>query len=116
MPIQSEPVSPPPITITSLSVALISSPRSLIPSTRLLFWPKKSMACTTPFKLEPSIGKFLLMVAPPVNTTASKSSLSTSALISTPIWTPHEKVIPSSFNTSNRLSITFFSILKSGIP
>ena len=46
----------------------------------------------------------------------SKSDSKVSALMSFPISTLHLKKIPSASRISRRLSIIFFSILKSGIP
>ena len=116
VPIQSDPVSPPPITMTSLPVAFISSPKSLIPSTRLLFCLRKSIACTTPLRSAPFVGSPLLMVAPPERTKASNSFFNSSAVTSTPTLIPVLKTMPSASKTSSLLSITCFSILKSGMP
>ena len=70
----------------------------------------------TPSKLAPGIGISLLTVAPVAMTTASKSFSNWLALISFPISILHLNIIPSAFKISSLLSITLFSILKSGIP
>ena len=116
VPIQSDPVSPPPITITFLFLAEIKSPNSLKPSTYSLFNFKKSIACTTPFRSEPFIGSVRLAAAPPHNKITSKSDFKESTEISTPIFVFVLNNIPSSLRIEIRLSIIFFSNLKSGIP
>src|SRR5690606_41251083 len=72
VPTQSEPVSPPPITMTFLPWACKSAVVCAVPSTTWLFLFKNSIACTTPFASPPGIGRPLLLVAPPQSTTASK--------------------------------------------
>ena len=73
------------------------------------------MACTTPGRSAPGMGNLLRMVAPPQSTTASKaSSVETGMFL--PTSTPILNCMPSSSKIAKRLSMTFFSILKSGIP
>ena len=115
VPIQSEPVSPPPITTTFLLAAWSELSISVSPSTQRLLLGKKSIACTTPGKSDPGIGSLLRMVAPPQSTTAS-NAFSSSTGIFFPTSTPILNWIPSSSKIVKRRSITFFSILKSGIP
>ena len=71
VPMQSEPVSPPPITITFLFLAKNLVFRSCCPSTALLLWGKKSIACSTPLSSEPGMGSSLLIEAPVQMTIAS---------------------------------------------
>ena len=118
VPIQSEPVSPPPITTTFLLVASISLVVVGTPSLETLLFccGKNSIAKWTPSKSLPSTGKSLGCSEPPERTIASYSSSKSSIEISTPILIPYLKIVPSPSSWLMRLSITCFSILKSGIP
>ena len=75
VPTQSEPVSPPPITMTCLPLAL-SVPRgaaraSSSPATRLFCCTRKSMAKWTPESSRPGTSRSRGHSAPPVSATAS---------------------------------------------
>ena len=75
VPMQSEPVSPPPITTTCLPLA-VSVPfgaalASGSPATRLFCWVRKSMAKWMPSSSRPSTGRSRGASAPPDSTTAS---------------------------------------------
>ena len=116
VPIQSDPVSPPPITITFLFLALSSSTSlKFSPITWFCFF-KKCIAWTTPLSSWPGIGKLLITVAPPHNKTTSLSFFNFLIGISIPTSTLVLNLIPSRLKISTLLSIIDFSSLKSGIP
>ena len=72
VPMQSEPVSPPPMTTTCLPVARIGSPSSAFsPLTRRFCCGRKSMAKWMPLSSRPGTGRSRGASAPPVSTTAS---------------------------------------------
>ncbi len=117
VPTQSEPVSPPPITMTSLPVARMSVPSGIAsPATRWLDWVRNVIANSTPDASRPGIGRSRGFVEPPARTTASNSASSCAAGWSTPTWTPVRNVTPSVVISSMRRSRTGFDSLKSGIP
>ena len=75
VPMQSEPVSPPPMTTTCLPAARIGSATSVFsPETRRFCCGRKSMAKWMPSRSRPSIGRSRGFSAPPESSTASKSS------------------------------------------
>ena len=72
VPMQSEPVSPPPITTTFLPVARIGSTGPCAsPLTRRFCCGRKSIAKWMPFSSRPGIGRSRAFSAPPVSATAS---------------------------------------------
>ena len=77
VPMQSEPVSPPPMTTTCLPSARIgSAPSAASPLTRRFCCGRKSMAKWTPLSSRPGTGRSRGFSAPPVSTTASWSARS----------------------------------------
>ena len=117
VPTQSEPVSPPPITMTLLSFAVILSLSGTdTPEfTRFCCWRSSSAKCT-PFSSRPSTGRSLGCSAPIQRHTASKSLSRASAVTSTPAFMPVLNSTPSSCISFMRRSITFLLSLKSGMP
>ena len=80
VPTQSEPVSPPPMTTTSLPVArMASASGTASPATRRLAWRRKSMASSTPGSSRPGMGRSRGIVEPPASTTASNWAISCAA-------------------------------------
>ena len=73
VPMQSEPVSPPPITTTCLPVARIGSAPGTCgsPETRRFCCGRKSIAKWMPLSSRPGIGRSRPFSAPPASTTAS---------------------------------------------
>ena len=87
VPMQSEPVSPPPMTTTFLPVARMAASSGMSsPATRRFCWGRNSMAKCTPWRSRPGTGRSRGFSDPPVRATASKSSSSSAALMSTPTW------------------------------
>ena len=128
VPTQSEPVSPPPMTMTFLPSARSWS-FSLSPALTLFCKGKNSIAKWMPLNSRPGTGKSRDCSAPPVSSTASKSFCSCATDIASfaqlitlesfghsPTITPVRMVTPSACICSTRRSICDFSILKSGIP
>ena len=128
VPTQSEPVSPPPITMTCLPSAR-SWPLSLSPALTLFCCGRNSIAKWMPASSRPGTGRSRDCSAPPVSSTASKSFCNCSGLIvslaqlvtllssgSAPTITPVRKVTPSACICATRRSMCDFSILKSGMP
>ncbi len=132
VPTQSEPVSPPPITITCLPSARNWS-LTLSPALTLFCWGRNSIAKCTPAKSRPGTGRSRDCSAPHVSSTASKSFCSCSGVMVSlaqlmtfeslpsgswvlPTMTPVRKVTPSACICATRRSMWTFSILKSGMP
>ncbi len=121
VPMQSEPVSPPPITTTCLPFAVIV-PRPAVarasssPAPRLFCWVRKSIAKCTPSSSRPGTSRSRGHSAPPVSATASKSRSSEAIGSVAPISMPVRKPTPSAVICAMRRSIRCFSILKSGMP
>ncbi len=120
VPTQSLPVSPPPITITCLPVA-VSEPRgaartSSSPALRLFCWVRNSIASRTPLSSDPGMSSMRASSAPPASTTASKFSCSAWKLTSTPTSLEVRNWTPSASICTARRFIRCFSILKSGMP
>ena len=126
VPTQSLPVSPPPITTTFLFLAEIKCSAMLLsisffargstPATILFCCFRKCMAKCIPFNSLPGMVRSLGTVDPPAKTIALYSLSRSLRLMLIPTLALHLKVMPSFSITSIRLSITFFSSLKSGIP
>jgi hypothetical protein len=77
VPMQSEPVSPPPMTTTCFAVARIGSATSVFsPETRRFCCGRKSMAKWMPLRSRPSMARSRGFSAPPDRSTASYSSTS----------------------------------------
>ena len=117
VPTQSFPVSPPPITITFLSLADIYFPSPKLESSRLFVVDfKKSTAKYIPLASLPGALISLGFEAPHARITASYSSISFLALIFSPIFASVTNSTPSSLITSSFLSIICFSSFILGIP
>ncbi|SKW77966.1 Uncharacterised protein [Mycobacteroides abscessus subsp. abscessus] len=69
-----------------------------------------------PSSSRPGTGRSRQAVAPPARTTASNLARSSSAVMSTPTFTPASKTVPSARICSRRRSMWRFSILNSGMP
>ena len=115
VPMQSAPVSPPPMTMTSLPVA-VTCPTTLCPNATRFAGGRKSMACMTPSSSRPGTGRSRGTVAPMATTTASNRLRRSEPVRSLPISTPVRKRVPSDFIWAMRRSSTAFSILNSGMP
>ena len=80
VPMQSDPVSPPPITTTCLPLALIvpngAAIASSSPAPRLFCWVRKSIAKWMPSRSRPVTSRLRGHSAPPASTTASNSASS----------------------------------------
>ena len=74
------------------------------------------MAWWMPACSRPGMGRSRATVEPIDSTTASKRSSSSSPVMSTPMFTPALKTVPSSRICFSRRSRTDFSILNSGMP
>ena len=120
VPMQSDPVSPPPTTTTCLPLALIvpsgAATASSSPAPRLFCWVRKSIAKWMPSSSRPVTSRLRGHSAPPVSTTASKSASNWSIETSLPTSVLTRNVTPSAAIWSMRRSIRCFSILKSGMP
>ena len=82
---QSEPVSPPPMTTTCLPPARIGSASAAgSPEMRRFCCGRNSMAKCTPLSSRPGTGRSRPFSAPPVSTTASCSATSFAASTLTP--------------------------------
>ena len=114
---QSVPVSPPPITITSLCRAE-TQPTSRISSSSMLRVSddRKSTAKWMPANSRPSTRMSRGRVAPPHRTTASKSVRSWLAGRSLPTSVPVTKVTPSAVMRSARRSTMRLSSFMLGMP
>ena len=131
VPTQSLPVSPPPMTMTCLPLALMAS-FSLSPALARFCCGNSSMAKCTPSSSRPGTGRSRDCSAPPVSSTASKSCVSCAAdtvsfarLVTLapgpspgmpPTSTPVRIVTPSACICSTRRSMCALSSLKSGMP
>ena len=113
---QSEPVSPPPMTMTCLSFAEITSSAPCTPWTHLVLALRKSMAKWIPWRSLPGTGRSRGFSEPPVSTTASNSSIRRVAGTSTPTWELVRNSTPSARIWAMRRSIRVLSSLKSGMP
>ena len=117
VPTQSLPVSPPPITITFLSLADMYLPSVRLESNKLLVVDvRKSTAKYIPLASLPGAFISLGLEAPQASTTASYSSISFLALIFSPAFAFVINSMPSFFITSSFLSIICFSNFILGIP
>ena len=117
VPMQSDPVSPPPITTTCFPAAEISSPSGIAsPAFRRFCCVRNSIAKWTPLRSLPGTGRSRAAVAPAARTIASKDRRRYAAETSTPALTPVSKTTPSARIWSSRRSMTHFSSLKSGMP
>ena len=117
VPTQSEPVSPPPITTTSLPVARSSpSAGTVSPATRRLAWVRKGIANSTPSASRPGSGRSRGFVEPPASTVASNSASNCAAGSVTPTCAPVRKATPSACIRATRRSTKRLASLKSGIP
>ncbi len=115
VPRQSAPVSPPPMTMTCLPLALIGE-STKSPSCTLLASGRYSIAWWMPLSSRPGTGRSRAVVAPAATTTASKRSRSCWPLMSSPALTPVRKRVPSARICSMRRLMWRFSILNSGMP
>jgi hypothetical protein len=123
VPMQSEPVSPPPITTTCLPLAASDAARcravSSSPATRLF-------CCGQEFHGEVNAGELAArdlagraaLSAPPARTTASKSveQLRRPSMVDADLDAGAERRRPRPPSARTRRSIRCFSILKSGMP
>mmetsp|Transcript_25909 Transcript_25909/g.86846 ORF Transcript_25909/g.86846 Transcript_25909/m.86846 type:complete len:270 (-) Transcript_25909:385-1194(-) len=108
VPMQSVPVSPPPITITCLSFASMRSPLQWLlslPSLSVKRWywflRKNSMAKCTPSRSRPGRRRSLGVVEPTARSTASWPFRRSAADRSTPTSTLHLKAMPSASRRSS---------------
>ena len=114
---QSVPVSPPPITRTSLLWASMYLPSSSRLSRRLLVLAvRKSMAKWMPFNLRPATGKSRGIVAPVASRTASDRASSSAGSRSLPTSTPVSNRMPSRSSRSTRRATTCLSSFMFGMP
>ena len=117
VPIQSVPVSPPPMTMTFLPLADIYWPSSRFESRRLFVLAvKNSIARWTPGPSLPGIGRSLASVAPVASSTESKDSSSECTLSSTPMSQLTRNSIPSSRMICTRRSTVSLSNFMLGMP
>mmetsp|Transcript_10767 Transcript_10767/g.44541 ORF Transcript_10767/g.44541 Transcript_10767/m.44541 type:complete len:376 (-) Transcript_10767:1627-2754(-) len=120
VPMQSVPVSPPPMTTTFLPLALSSLPSVRFESSRLLVLAlRNSMAKCTPSPSRPSTGRSRGRVAPTASTSASCDACSASSAYrsSPPTLALVTKRTPSSAMRSTRRWTTFtLSALGLGTP
>ncbi len=117
VPMQSEPVSPPPTTTTCLPCARIGLTFcSGSPVTRRFCWPRNSMAKCTPSSSRPGIGRSRGFSAPPAMAIASYWLASSSTVMSLPTCTLVWSTTPSAIICSTRRSMVFLSSLKFGMP
>jgi hypothetical protein len=115
VPMQSLPVSPPPITTTCFPAAKIWS-GTLSPAFTLFCSGRNSIAKWMPESSRPGTGRSRGFSLPPVRATASNCARRSFGESVTPTCTPVRKVTPSAAICSMRRSIRCFSILKSGMP
>mmetsp|Transcript_7761 Transcript_7761/g.16107 ORF Transcript_7761/g.16107 Transcript_7761/m.16107 type:complete len:252 (-) Transcript_7761:390-1145(-) len=121
---QSVPVSPPPMTITSFPSAVIqlsfSHCDSSFPSfvNKSFFWfaVRNSIAKLTPFNSRPATGKSRGLVAPSVRQSASKFAFSSLTSTFLPTSALVTNSIPSSRRRLTRRSTVSFSSFMLGIP
>mmetsp|Transcript_20311 Transcript_20311/g.32784 ORF Transcript_20311/g.32784 Transcript_20311/m.32784 type:complete len:277 (+) Transcript_20311:902-1732(+) len=123
VPMQSVPVSPPPMTTTSLPSAdtkLSSQPLcrlpSLVSSSRFWFLVRNSIAKCTPWSSRPGIGRSRGWVDPMVSTRASLAERRSLTSTSTPTLAPVTNSMPSSRSSCTRRSTVSFSSFMLGMP
>mmetsp|Transcript_11490 Transcript_11490/g.22898 ORF Transcript_11490/g.22898 Transcript_11490/m.22898 type:complete len:252 (-) Transcript_11490:522-1277(-) len=124
VPMQSVPVSPPPITITSLPAAFINSSLdhalsmfpSLVMSSLFWFFVRNSIAKCTPLRSLPGTGRSLGMVAPTQRASASKFDLSSWTSMFLPMSAFVTNSMPSERRRSTRRSTVSLESFMLGMP
>jgi hypothetical protein len=111
VPMQSDPVSPPPMTTTFFPAAVIPSSGKGSPPIRMFCWVRNSIAKWTPERFRPGTGRSLGTVAPVARRRASKVLRRYRTEMSVPALTPVSKTTPSARICSSRRSMIHFSSL-----
>mmetsp|Transcript_24639 Transcript_24639/g.63137 ORF Transcript_24639/g.63137 Transcript_24639/m.63137 type:complete len:246 (-) Transcript_24639:1782-2519(-) len=115
---QSVPVSPPPMTTTFLSCALMYCPSMRPLSSRLLVLAvRKSIAKWTPLRSRPGTGRSRGLVAPAASTTASAPPMSSLASTLPPTAALSTKRTPSAaISSTRRCTTSTLSVFMLGTP
>ena len=117
VPTQSVPVSPPPMTMTSLSLAWIGQCSAPPLRTALVLAVSSSIAKWTPLRLRPSIGRSRGCVAPVQKTVASYSLRKICGSTLSPTLALQMNLMPeSSINLMRRRTTSFLSNFMLGMP
>ena len=115
VPTQSLPVSPPPMTSTSLPAALTVRVAAS-PVSKRASLPRNSSAKWMPFFSRPGMAKSRALAVPRASTTASNFAFRYAGAMSRPISVPQTNAMPAFSRRAILRSMTVFSSLKFGIP